>query len=344
MKELGQPAYRAVQVFEWLHQRFPAAAVDTGAFSFAGMNNLPASLRAELEKRCYITPVAVEEELRAKDGTIKFLLAIGQGEISSSRVLIESVLMEYSHGHSVCISTQAGCRMGCVFCATGHSGLLRNLTAGEMCMQVYAAGQSQTRSCSGERQIRNVVLMGCGEPLDNFDATMRFIELITHPKGANLSQRHITLSTCGLIPQIYELAKRKLQITLAVSLHGPDDATRQVLMPIARANPVKELLAACREYANATRRRISFEYALAQGINDSPAQARALAHLLKGLLCHVNLIPVNPVGLASHAPASKRQAMAFASILQEANIPTTIRRTIGAEVNAACGQLRAGKA
>ena len=330
MKDIGQPAYRAVQVFEWLHKRFPSTAGEV--FSFAKMDNLPKILREELAKRCYITPIETEE-LRAKDGTVKFLLAVGDNK-AQPRVLIESVLMEYAHGHTMCISTQAGCRMGCLFCATGHSGFLRNLSPGEMCMQVYAPGQ----------QVRNVVLMGCGEPLDNFDATLRFIELITHPQGAGLSQRHITVSTCGLVPQIRELAKLKLQITLAVSLHGPDDATRQALMPIAKANPIKELLAACREYANITRRRISFEYALTEGINDSPAQARVLAALLKGLLCHVNLIPVNQVAGASLSPTKKREAAAFCSILQEANIPATIRRTIGAEVNAACGQLRAAKA
>ena len=325
MKELGQPAYRAVQIFEWLHQRFPNA--DGEAFSFAEMSNLPKDLRAALEKCCNISPMDIKEELRAKDGTVKFLLTMGDG------LLIESVLMEYAHGHSVCVSTQAGCRMGCVFCATGQSGLLRDLTAGEMCMQVYAAG-------SGGK-IRNVVLMGCGEPLDNFDACVRFIELITHPKGAGLSQRHITLSTCGLVPEIHALAQLRMQITLAVSLHGPDDTTRQTLMPVAKAYPIKELLTACREYADITRRRISFEYALTEGVNDSPTQARMLAKQLKGLLCHVNLIPVNPVASASLSPTKKREAQAFAEILQEASIPTTIRRTIGAEVDAACGQLRA---
>ncbi|MCL2404686.1 MAG: 23S rRNA (adenine(2503)-C(2))-methyltransferase RlmN [Defluviitaleaceae bacterium] len=328
MKDLGQPAYRAVQVFEWLHQRFPA--VSDEAFLFEKMNNLPQNLRNELEKQCLITSVNLEKELRAKDGTVKFLLAVG-GEPASSRVYIESVLMEYTHGNTVCISTQAGCKMGCIFCATGHSGFLRNLSAGEMCMQVYAV----------KRPVRNVVLMGCGEPLDNFDATLRFIELITHPKGAGLSQRHITLSTCGLVPEILTLAKYKMQITLAISLHGPDDDTRQALMPIAKNHAIKDLIAACHQYANTTRRRITFEYALTEGVNDSPAQARALANLLKGLLCHVNLIPVNQVGLTKLSPTKKHEAATFASILQAANIPTTIRRTIGAEVNAACGQLRA---
>ena len=436
MKELGQPAYRAVQVFEWLHRRFPRAGC--GAFSFGEMYNLPKALREELERRCYITPVSVEKELRAKDGTVKFLLALGGAggsdetklcdestdiEVSTShnepansdihttrdvhasrdfhipsRVLIESVLMEYTHGRSVCISTQAGCRMGCLFCATGQSGLLRNLTAGEMCMQVYTAARdnmllqhdanhgssilplmsrdsvlhgpiakSHTHVTSesnhqsainpggkpplhNESNIRNIVLMGCGEPLDNFDAVFRFIELITHPKGAGLSQRHITLSTCGLIPEIRALAKRRMQITLAVSLHGPDDATRQTLMPVAKGHPIKDLLAACREYTDMTHRRITFEYALAAGINDSPAQARALAGLLKGLLCHVNLIPVNQISEytgsqhkqlnPSFTPTNKQQAAIFAEILQKAGIPATVRRTIGAEVNAACGQLR----
>ena len=384
MKELGQPAYRADQIFEWLHTRFVNTAGE--AFSFAGMNNLPASLRDELEKRCYITPVNVEKELHAKDGTVKFLLGIVGGRLCPSlrgakrrsnlestvnarlfdcdtgahhlnideietltqpddsfqKVYIESVLMTYAHGRSVCISTQAGCRMGCVFCATGESGLIRNLSAGEMCMQVYAATKYDSlMEPSGISRVRNVVLMGCGEPLDNFEATLRFIELITHPKGAGLSQRHITLSTCGLVPEILALAKHRMQITLAISLHSADDATRQALMPIAKTYPIKELIAACKEYANITRRRISFEYALSKGINDSATHARALVKLLKGLLCHVNLIPVNPAASHNLTPTNKREAAAFAAILQHANIPVTIRRTIGAEVNAACGQLRA---
>ena len=220
--------------------------------------------------------------------------------------------------------------MGCYFCATGQTGLIRNLTTGEMCMQVYAAGN-----------VRNIVLMGCGEPLDNFGPVMGFIEIITHPKGANIGQRHITLSTCGLVPEIRALAQRRMQINLAVSLHGPDDATRQKLMPIARRYSINTLIAACREYADTTRRRITFEYALTEGVNDSPAQARALAALLKGMLCHVNLIPVNPVaGPQEFSPTRRREAQAFAAILEQAKIPATVRRTIGAEVNAACGQLR----
>ena len=349
MKELAQPSYRAVQVFEWLHQRFPNS--DDGAFSFEAMYNLPKDLRAALEERCYITPVSIADKLTAKDGTVKYLLALGK----SPEVHIESVLMEYTHGRSVCVSTQAGCRMGCLFCATAHGGLLRNLTPGEMCMQVYTAAAGQLLPTEKhvklvapavKRAIRNVVIMGCGEPLDNFDATMRFIELITHPKGIGLSQRHITLSTCGLVPKILELAQRRMQITLAVSLHGPDDVTRQALMPTAKAYPIKTLIAACKEYTDITHRRITYEYALMKDINDSPAQARALAGLLKGHLCHVNLIPVNPVsvdGASGFAPTDVRGVNAFAEILAQARITSTIRRTVGAEVNAACGQLRSRK-
>ncbi|MCL2361257.1 MAG: 23S rRNA (adenine(2503)-C(2))-methyltransferase RlmN [Defluviitaleaceae bacterium] len=322
MRDLSQPAYRALQIFEWLHKRFPAAG---GAFSFAKMDNQPKSLREELENRCYITQSRVVEQLTATDGTVKFLLELR----SESAVQVESVLMQYAHGPSLCISTQAGCRMGCYFCATGQDGFIRNLTTGEMCMQVYAAGD-----------IRNIVLMGCGEPLDNFNATLGFIELITHPKGAGIGQRHITLSTCGLVPEILALGERRLQINLAISLHGPDDTTRQTMMPIARGYSIKELIAACQEYTQITHRRITFEYALTEGINDSPAHARALAKLLKGLLCHVNLIPVNQVTDSGFSPTKRKEAQAFAAILEQAKIPVTIRRTIGAEVNAACGQLK----
>jgi len=363
MKEIGQPSYRAGQIFEWLHKRLPKVAAEAFLnadasftdFTFAAMNNLPKALRDKLAELCYISQVSIKEKLAADDGTVKYLLQLGSdnqvagGDVG---VYIESVLMHYAHGRSICISTQAGCRMGCIFCATGQGGFIRNLSAAEMCMQVYAAGGA-----------RNVVLMGCGEPLDNYDAVLRFIRLITHPKGAGLSQRHITLSTCGLVPQILALAQEKLQITLAVSLHGPDDATRQVFMPIAKAYPIKDLIDACRKYTDITRRRISFEYALTTGINDSPAHARDLARLLRGMLCHVNLIPVNSIAVDSKAseprtntraggaqvgefrgafrPSSKNTAQAFQDVLQQANIPATIRRTIGAQVNAACGQLRA---
>ncbi|MDR0272601.1 MAG: 23S rRNA (adenine(2503)-C(2))-methyltransferase RlmN [Clostridiales bacterium] len=339
--ESGQPKYRAEQIFDWLHRR--------GAKSFDEMENLPKTLRNELENHCYITNVSVEEKFLSKnDETEKYLLKLGDA-------YVESVRMKYKHGNSVCISTQAGCKMGCKFCASAESGFYRNLSAGEMCAQVYnAAGISRhsaldakspgiTEDNRGFRakpaEIRNVVLMGCGEPLDNFDATLRFIELITHPNGMNISQRNITVSTCGLVPQIHALAKKELQINLAISLHAPTDEIREKIMPIAKTFPQRELISACRFYTEKTRRRITFEYALSKGLNDIPAHAKFLAKLLHGLLCHVNLIPINKAR-GNFSPTPRRDIEIFASILKEKNIPTTIRRSLGNDINAACGQLR----
>lgn len=316
------PKYRTNQIFEWLHRR--------GAVSFESMDNLPKSLRRELENLFYITPVSVaEKHVSQNDGTVKFLTKLGDN-------YAESVLMSYKHGTSVCISTQAGCKMGCTFCASAESGFQRNLTAGEYCAQVYNAMTKGRFSCHG------VVLMGCGEPLDNFDATLRFIKLITHPKGMNLGQRHITVSTCGLVPQIYALAERKLQITLAISLHAPTDDLREKLMPVAKTYPLRELINAARHYAEKTRRRITFEYALAKGINSSETNAKTLAKLLQGLLCHVNLIPINKAR-GEFSPTPRRDIKIFASTLQEHNIKTTIRRSLGGDISAACGQLRSQK-
>jgi len=223
--------------------------------------------------------------------------------------------------------------MGCVFCASAEGGLVRNLTAGEMCAQVYAAG----KDC---KRVGGVVLMGCGEPLDNLDQTLRFVELITHPDGANIGARHITLSTCGLVPQIYKLAEHKLQITLAISLHGATDDVRQKLMPVAKSYPLEQLMEACKKYVQATNRRLTFEYALVKGINDAPSHARDLTKLLRGINCHVNLIPVNKAR-GSYSATPRKEAAVFATILQEARIQTTIRRSLGSDVDAACGQLRA---
>jgi len=319
MGDLGAPAYRAAQIFEWLHRR--------GADSFEEMDNLPKPLRDALEAQCRITPCRLVETLTSKDGTHKFLFALEED------VLIESVRMEYSFGHSICISTQAGCRMGCRFCASASGGLLRNLTAGEMCAQVYAVKQDI-------QKLSGIVLMGCGEPLDNFDQTVRFLELIGHPKGAGVGGRHITISTCGLVPQIKALAGLRLQINLAISLHAPNDEIRKTLMPIAKRYPIDELIEACTNYLGETNRRITFEYALVKGLNDHTDHALELAKRLSGMLCHVNLIPVNP-GAGDYSPTLRKEAEAFASILQRKHIQTTIRRTIGSEVNAACGQLRA---
>jgi len=318
IKDLGQPAYRAKQVWGWLHQ----SHVQT----FDQMANLPKTLREQLDASYRIATVTTIKKLTSKnDGTQKYLFAL------HDNTLIESVLMEYNHGNTVCVSSQAGCRMGCVFCASAVGGLVRNLTAGEICAQVYAA--KQVGPVSG------VVLMGCGEPLDNFDATIRFIHLITHPDGVNIGQRHITLSTCGLVPQILRLADMKLQINVAISLHGATDHIRQKLMPIAKRYPLQELMQACRKYIEITNRRITFEYALARGENDSPAHAKDLAKLLHGMNCHVNLIPINKAR-GEFTGTSRKDATAFAAILQERRIQTTIRRSLGSDVDAACGQLR----
>ena len=322
MGDLKMPAYRAAQIFEWLHRR--------GVNAFDEMDNLPKGLRIALEESCRIAACRLVESLKSdKDGTQKFLFAL------EDDTLIESVQMEYAFGHSICISTQAGCRMGCKFCASAMGGLMRNLTAGEMCAQVYAARK-------GTQKLAGIVLMGCGEPLDNFDNTIRFLELIGHPKGSAVGGRHITISTCGLVPQIKALAALKLQINLAISLHGPDDDLRKTLMPIANRYPISELIEACQHYIQSTNRRITFEYALVKGLNDHPDHALALAKLLSGMLCHVNLIPVN-VAAGDYSPTLRREAEVFGAILQRKHIQTTIRRTIGGDVNAACGQLRAKK-
>jgi len=313
------PSYRAGQIFEWLHRR--------GASTFEGMDNLPKILRATLEAQFCLTSCRLAEtRVSEKDGTYKFLFALQDG------VFIESVRMEYSFGSSICISTQAGCRMGCRFCASAAKGLIRNLTAGEMCAQVYAARSSG--------KLGGIVLMGCGEPLDNFEQTVRFLKLIGHPKGAGVGARHITISTCGLVPQIKELAALKLQVNLAVSLHGPNDEIRKSLMPIAKRYSVETLMEACRYYINKTNRRITFEYALVKGLNDSMDDAQSLSKLLSGMLCHINLIPVNP-GAGLYLPTRRPEAEAFAAVLRRNHIQTTIRRTIGSDVDAACGQLLA---
>jgi len=319
VKNLGQPTYRAKQIWGWLHQKH----VQT----FADMPNLPKSMRDELDSAYRIASVVAEKKLTSKtDGTVKYLFSLHDS------TLIESVLMEYSHGNTVCISTQAGCRMGCTFCASAEGGLVRNLTAGEMCIQVYAAA----RDCS---RVGGIVLMGCGEPLDNFDQTMRFIELITHKEGINIGQRHITLSTCGLVPQIHELAEMKLQITLAISLHGATDDVRQQLVPIAKRYPINDLISACRNYIEKTNRRITFEYTLADGINDNISHAKDLTKLLRGLNCHVNLIPINKAR-GEFSPSTRKNTQEFVNILEKGRIQTTVRRSLGSDVNAACGQLR----
>ncbi len=321
IKVLGEPQYRAAQVFTWLHQK--------RALSFAEMTNLSKPLREKLEEGFVIPRVTVRRKLVSElDGTVKYLYELEDGET------VEAVLMRYHHGNSLCISTQVGCRMGCSFCASTLCGCVRNLTAAEMLCEVEEAERD-----SGEK-VSSLVLMGIGEPLDNYDNVVRFMSLLSAPDGINMSLRHVSLSTCGLVPQIDELAKLRLGLTLSVSLHAPNDQLRSRTMPVNRRYPIGELLDACRRYARDTSRRISFEYALIAGENDSEANARELAARLKGMLCHVNLIPVNPVAERGYRASSREAVERFTRILDQAGIAVTVRRRLGSDINAACGQLR----
>ena len=320
LKELGQPAFRAKQVFTWLHK---------GARSYDEMTNLPKALRELLSKQYPICPPRVVRKQESKrDGTIKYLWELHDGNC------VETVLMRYHYGNTVCISTEVGCRMGCAFCASTLGGLVRRLEPFEMLDQVLF-----TQVDSG-LPVSHIVLMGIGEPLDNFDNVMRFLELVNSPQGMNISMRHISLSTCGLVPKIDELAKRKLQLTLSVSLHAPNDEVRNRIMPVNRAYPSEELLEACRRYYRETSRRVSFEYAMIDGVNDSEADAKELLRRLKGLPAHFNLIPLNHVEESPLKPSSKAAVAKFQKILEDGGIPATVRRTLGGDIDASCGQLR----
>ncbi|MBQ6119237.1 MAG: 23S rRNA (adenine(2503)-C(2))-methyltransferase RlmN, partial [Clostridia bacterium] len=271
----------------------------------------------------------IEKKLISEyDGTIKYLFRLHDGEF------VETVLMKYKYGYSVCVSSQVGCRMGCKFCASTLSGAVRNLAASEILSQVYAVQRD-----TGAR-VSHVVMMGMGEPFDNYDNALRFLELITNENGLNLSMRHISLSTCGVVPGIYRLAERNLQLTLSVSLHAPNDALRTSMMPVNRKWPVAELIKACKDYTAATSRRVSFEYALVKGVNDTPECARELAALLKGMLCHINLIPVNEVAETGLKKSTAENVKRFEAYLADRGFAVTVRRTLGADINAACGQLR----
>jgi 23S rRNA (adenine2503-C2)-methyltransferase len=290
------------------------------------MTNLPAGLRTKLNETHPLAEAQIlERHVSEADDACKYLLQVGNGTI------IESVLLKYRHGNSLCVSTQAGCKMGCMFCMSAHGGLERNLTAGEICAQVYAAERD------AQLRVGSVVLMGCGEPLDNFDNTVRFIRLISHPDGANISVRHITLSTCGLVPEMHELAGLGLPVTLAVSLHAPNDGVRKQFMPIARKYKINEILDACFAYADKTHRRITIEYTLIDRINDSDSHAYELCKILQGLLCHVNLLQLNE---ATDIFKPSPRLSAFRYIIEQAGIAVTIRRSLGGDVKAACGQLR----
>ena len=320
LKELNQPAFRAKQVYTWLHK---------GVRSYEEMTNLPKNLRDVLaEKFPICPPEVVRKQESARDGTMKYLWRLSDGNC------VETVLMRYHYGNTVCISTEVGCAMGCAFCASTLGGLVRRLEPYEMVDQVLF-----TQVDSGQ-PISHIVLMGIGEPLDNFENVMRFLELINSPDGMNISMRHISLSTCGLVPKIDELAKRKLQLTLSVSLHAPSDQIRNTIMPVNKAYPSEELLEACRRYYAATNRRISFEYAMIDGVNDTEEAARLLLKRLKGLPAHMNLIPLNHVEESPLKPSPRKAVLRFQQILDEGGVPATVRRTLGGDIDASCGQLR----
>ena len=318
MRELGEPAFRAGQVFRWLYR---------GAASFQEMTDLPKGLRDKLEASCLLAPPKVaRKQVSRLDGTVKYLWELSDGNC------IETVLMRYQHGNTVCISCQVGCRMGCAFCASTLAGKVRDLTPAEMVDQVLF-----TQLDSGA-EISNIVLMGIGEPLDNFDTVMKFLTLVNHPQGLNIGMRHISLSTCGLTDKIDKLAEYGLQLTLSVSLHAPDDETRSKIMPVNRSVGVEKLMASCRRYFQKTGRRISYEYAMIDGVNDSDRQADLLAGLLRGMPGHVNLIPLNDVEESPLRPS--RRVAAFQKRLESRGVTVTVRRRLGSDIDASCGQLR----
>ena len=327
MESIGEKKFRAKQIYEWFHKHL--------ALSLDEMNNVPKKLKEKIEQTQEIYGVKPVDCFISKiDGTRKYLFELYDGNI------IESVLMKYKHGNSVCISSQAGCRMGCKFCASTLGGLDRNLTPSEMLSQIYYI-QRDT-----EERVSNVVMMGTGEPMDNYDNVLRFVRfvhMISDEHGLHISQRNITISTCGIVPKIKELAQKHLQITLAISLHSPNDEMRRGLMPIAMKYSIDELLDACHYYFKETNRRMTFEYSLVAGVNDQPVHAEELSGRLKGFPCHVNLIPVNPIKERDFKQSMPKSVMEFKKILEKNRVNVTIRREMGADINAACGQLRRKK-
>lgn len=320
IKQKGLPKFRAGQIFEWIYR---------DAESFDQMTNLPKDLIGRLKEELFIGRTEIEiKQVSQEDGTKKYLLKLEDGNA------VEAVLMEYSYGRTICISTQVGCRMNCSFCASGIGGLTRQMTSGEMLEEVMAVNRDL-----GER-INNIVLMGTGEPFDNYDEVMKFLRTVNNPKGLNIGMRHITISTSGLVPKIIEFADEDLQCTLAISLHAPNNEIRDTLMPINKKYRIEELIDACRYYINKTNKRITFEYALINGVNDSEKNAEQLAKLLHGMLGHVNLIPINEVEEKGFSKATKSAIDRFRSILDRNHIEVTVRRELGSDINAACGQLR----
>lgn len=320
LKAMGQPAFRAKQIFHWLHQKLVT--------EFSAMTDQPKTLLAKLEEQYYIAAPVIQRRQQSKDGTVKYLFRLADGNC------IETVVMRYNYGNTVCVSTQVGCRMGCRFCASTQAGRVRNLEAGEIAAEIYAAQKD-----IGER-ISHIVLMGIGEPLDNFDNVMDFLTIISSPEGVNIGMRNISLSTCGIVPQIDKLAEKKLQLTLSISLHAPNNAMRSQMMPVNDAYPVEQLIAACRRYQKVTGRRISFEYSMVRGVNDSPATAKELAKLIRGMGAHVNLIPINPVDGSPYSATDAENVKRFQNMLTELGVNATVRRRLGSDISAACGQLR----
>lgn len=322
IKELGEPKFRAKQVFQWLYK-------DGGVTAWDQMTNVPKALREKLAEEADLGILKMlQVQVSKLDGTRKYLFELEDGNA------IESVFMKYKYGNSICVSSQAGCRMGCKFCASGMDGLVRDLTPGEIIDQLLEAERD-----TGEK-INHVVVMGTGEPFDNYDNLASFIRLLHDPNGLNLSLRNITVSTCGLVPGIQKFAEEFPQVNLAISLHAPNDEIRSRTMPVSKAYPMPVLLAACREYAEKTSRRVTFEYTLIKGVNDQPEHAEELAQRLRGMLCHVNLIPLNTVEESGFDTTAKKDAEKFRSMLEAKNIPATIRRELGDDIDGACGQLR----
>ena len=322
--ELGFPKFRVNQIFSWIHEKCVS--------SFDEMTNISKDMRAKLNEYFYFNNCVINTKLVSKiDDTVKYLFTLADGEY------VESVVMKYKYGYSICISTQVGCKMGCTFCASAIGGFVRQLSTGEMLSEIYTAQKDLNV------KINHLVLMGTGEPLDNYDNVTKMLRLITHEKGQNMSMRHISLSTCGIVPKIYELAEEKLGLTLSVSLHAPNDNIRNQSMPVNKIYKTDELLKACKHYADTTSRRISFEYAMIKGINDSDECAYELADRLKNILCHVNLIPVNNVRETNYIKSSVERQKKFIDILSSRGITATVRRTLGSDINASCGQLRASK-
>ncbi|MBP3637956.1 MAG: 23S rRNA (adenine(2503)-C(2))-methyltransferase RlmN [Clostridia bacterium] len=320
-KEQGLPSFRGKQIFKWIHQ---------GA-DFDGMTNLPKDLRARLQEMAVAQPVEIIEKRQSKlDDTVKFLFGLKDGNC------VEGVLMHYHHGYTLCISTQVGCRMGCTFCASTLDGCVRSLTPGEMLGEIICAN----RFLEGKDRVHNVVLMGSGEPLDNYDNVMKFLRLLREPDGVSIGLRNVSLSTCGLVPKMYDLAEEDLPVTLSVSLHAPNDDIRRQTMPIAKVYPMDELLKACRNYIDKTGRRVIFEYALVGGVNCEEKHAVELASKLRGMQCHVNLIPLNVVEERDLKGVNEKVVQSFLSTLERLHISATRRREMGDDIEGACGQLR----